>query len=424
MRGAAWLFGAALVTAGGATGSAADPCRPWPGEPTPLATVQDADPVRARWAALRVREITALARRAEARGRGLAHPLWTHAACLDPTRDELTAAATRTQPVRLHRPELLDVRPPPEPPRADAVDEAVARLAYPVITRGMAPPPPEPLALVMPDARGEAELEATSEPPEPVTAEEPPAPSEPVVAEEPPAPSEPVAPKEATAASERVAAAETSAPSELDAAEEPPAPSEPVVAEEQPKRPAPEEASEQVIASEDAPESVAVGEARDPELGPSPEPTQAPAPVEPGTPVAIAPDATAADPGESGAPVEIAAVEPPAPTPDAPSPVPAADPESLLLAEEALRAARFQSALEHAAAARDDLGEAGSPEQRGRVEVVAGTAALALGRTEEARASFERALAADPALELDAASHAPKVRRFFDSVRQARSSTP
>jgi hypothetical protein len=50
--------------------------------------------------------------------------------------------------------------------------------------------------------------------------------------------------------------------------------------------------------------------------------------------------------------------------------------------------------------------------------VLAGTAELALGRGGAASASFERALAADPELELDERTVSPKVVRAFDETRK------
>ena len=64
--------------------------------------------------------------------------------------------------------------------------------------------------------------------------------------------------------------------------------------------------------------------------------------------------------------------------------------------------------------------EQGARERRARADVVAATAQVALGRDDEARRSFERALAADPALRLDPATTSPKVRRAFDAARAAK----
>lgn len=104
------------------------------------------------------------------------------------------------------------------------------------------------------------------------------------------------------------------------------------------------------------------------------------------------------------------------PPPPAPEPEPQAPAFEALLAElEAdVRRARFEEALAGVAPARD---AAANDEQTARVEVLAATAALALGRSDEADASLRRALAADPELRLDAATTPPKVRRALDRVR-------
>jgi hypothetical protein len=85
-----------------------------------------------------------------------------------------------------------------------------------------------------------------------------------------------------------------------------------------------------------------------------------------------------------------------------------------------LRGARFEEAIDAAGKARADLrGLTPTPpirRRRARVEVVAATAAVALGRDAEAREAFRRALSDDPDLELDAAT-SPKVRRVFESAR-------
>jgi len=95
--------------------------------------------------------------------------------------------------------------------------------------------------------------------------------------------------------------------------------------------------------------------------------------------------------------------------------------QALAEAQQALRQARFEEALARVERARAELpAEAGLRETRVSLEIVAATASLALGREGDARASFERALDEDPSLELDPASHAPKVYRLFRSVRLAR----
>jgi len=84
-----------------------------------------------------------------------------------------------------------------------------------------------------------------------------------------------------------------------------------------------------------------------------------------------------------------------------------------------LRAARFEEAVARAEAFREELG-AGAVESellRVQLEVTAGTAYLALEREDAARECFRRALAAEPALDLDPEDTAPKVLRVFRSVR-------
>jgi len=95
-------------------------------------------------------------------------------------------------------------------------------------------------------------------------------------------------------------------------------------------------------------------------------------------------------------------------------------------AEQFLRAARFEEAVTALEHARKTLGSISSahatPSQQARLEVITGTAELALGREEAARASFGRALDANPALVLDPTTTSPKVRRAFEAVRGSRPS--
>lgn len=95
--------------------------------------------------------------------------------------------------------------------------------------------------------------------------------------------------------------------------------------------------------------------------------------------------------------------------------------------EARVRAARFEDALAVAGDARltlDDVGEGERRPRLARLEVLRATAELALGRGDAARQSFGRALAADPNLELDAASTPPKVRRALAAARAAREVSP
>jgi tetratricopeptide (TPR) repeat protein len=106
LRGAAlagWLAGSPVaVTANPAT------CDPWPGEPEPLPTLEDRDPVRAEWASLRAKELARVALRFEKDDPLRAQQLWRRLLCMDPANDEALAGVMRARAVRVHRPELVD----------------------------------------------------------------------------------------------------------------------------------------------------------------------------------------------------------------------------------------------------------------------------------------------------------------------------
>ena len=108
-----------------------------------------------------------------------------------------------------------------------------------------------------------------------------------------------------------------------------------------------------------------------------------------------------------------------APVPRAPdwSPIDA----TLGAAEAQVQGARFQQALRTADQIRPKLASIeetpGAVLRRTQLEVLSATAQIALGRNQAARESFQRALAADPQLELDAGSTSPKIRRVFETVR-------
>jgi tetratricopeptide (TPR) repeat protein len=88
--------------------------------------------------------------------------------------------------------------------------------------------------------------------------------------------------------------------------------------------------------------------------------------------------------------------------------------------ERRVQTARFEEALSRAARARVQLRDVAAADRRDRqvrVEVLAATAELALGKADAAHASLRRALDADPDLVLDPRETSPKVRRALDQVR-------
>ena len=100
--------------------------------------------------------------------------------------------------------------------------------------------------------------------------------------------------------------------------------------------------------------------------------------------------------------------------------------QHLHAADALLRTARFEEALSETESARAPLARLeGSPaarsdarERRVRLELLAATACIALGRDAAAERSFERALRTDADLELDPARVSPKVVRRFDETRR------
>jgi len=88
--------------------------------------------------------------------------------------------------------------------------------------------------------------------------------------------------------------------------------------------------------------------------------------------------------------------------------------------EAEVRAARFEQALESASQARkriDARNDAADNPDRVRLEIASATAYVALGQNDAALASLERALVADPGLELDPARTSPKVLAVFHAAR-------
>jgi len=150
---------------------------------------------------------------------------------------------------------------------------------------------------------------------------------------------------------------------------------------------------------------------------------------------------------ESIAPVPPAAVDPTLPDvaaepPTAPSETPRAEPapercgptprtcpplraadRALAKIEALVQGAHFDEAISLQRRVRAALEPLGATplgrDRRARLEVLIGTSEVALGRRERALTSFERALEADPTLELDRARTSPKVMRVFDEVRSS-----
>lgn len=126
----------ALAGVGLAPPATAEPCAPWPGEPSPLPTRDDPDPVRARWAALRAGDLAARAQALEVTVPLEAHRLWQRLRCFQAEDAALRAGLERTQTLRVHRLKVLksDV---PEP-----TGDAFAALALPLGRAAPEEPPP------------------------------------------------------------------------------------------------------------------------------------------------------------------------------------------------------------------------------------------------------------------------------------------
>jgi hypothetical protein len=127
---------------------------------------------------------------------------------------------------------------------------------------------------------------------------------------------------------------------------------------------------------------------------------------------------------------DVAAAAPRAATADGAAEVAAPIEDSTLLAvdcaligaDERLRSAHFEEALDEARAARTLLGpiqpQPGAVERSVRADVLVAMAEVALGHDAAARESFARALAADPGLTLAPGEVSPKIVRVLDETRQ------
>jgi hypothetical protein len=143
-----WVLGLGVV--GARPGAAhAEACEAWPGEPSPLPSVDTEDGVAARWARLRADELAQLAGPLEEVATADAHRLWRHAACLDPRSARARDGSARTAPARIHRPPVQIASRARPAPRADlaaalaVLDEPVRVSSVAVVApAGVATPPP------------------------------------------------------------------------------------------------------------------------------------------------------------------------------------------------------------------------------------------------------------------------------------------
>lgn len=100
------LFAAVIATVAWRVDAAT--CDAWPGEPDPLPTLEDLDPLRAEWASLRAQELTQVARSFEEGDPLRAQQMWRRLLCMDPANDEALAGVLRSKAVQVHRPPLVD----------------------------------------------------------------------------------------------------------------------------------------------------------------------------------------------------------------------------------------------------------------------------------------------------------------------------
>ena len=148
------------MAAGGAETDPAATCEAWPGEPSPLPRIDARDPLLARWAALRVRELSAAALDQQNDAPALAHRLWERVLCLQPGNREALEGMAQTPAVAIHRP-LLVARG--EPSQAG---DPWADLGEPL---AVLPPPRRAMTAVeVPASLAPASAEAPAPPPDPM----------------------------------------------------------------------------------------------------------------------------------------------------------------------------------------------------------------------------------------------------------------
>lgn len=134
------LYVALAIAGSVAPFAGADPaCAPWAGEFDPLPTVTDPDPLRARWARLRVDQLGQLATRAESRDPADATRLWERVQCLEP---ESAAALAGLERVRT---DPVAKEPEPREPAPAVVRERARPRPKRIVEKPVAPSVAKPL---------------------------------------------------------------------------------------------------------------------------------------------------------------------------------------------------------------------------------------------------------------------------------------
>lgn len=122
-----------FVAASPVVAHAAEPrCVAWPGEISPLPTVDHEDPLRSEWASRRAEELAALARTVERSNPGEAYRVWQHVACLDPEHEAARKAMAAIPLVRVHQPQAVQVPAEPTAERTARIEDAFANLSQPI----------------------------------------------------------------------------------------------------------------------------------------------------------------------------------------------------------------------------------------------------------------------------------------------------
>ncbi len=107
-------------------------CVAWPGEISPLPTVDHEDSLRSEWASRRAEELAALARTVEKSNSSEAYRVWQHVLCLDSENAAARKAVATISLVQVHQPQVLQVAAEPTVERVARVEDAFANLAQPI----------------------------------------------------------------------------------------------------------------------------------------------------------------------------------------------------------------------------------------------------------------------------------------------------